>query len=131
MIKYILDGIDCNPKNKEEIEYVFDFTDRQIRELEISADSLTFVKEDYDRIKDYIALNGYFVGMPLDIQYSNGSTVKYLLDFSADNFIERDRSCTVPVIRFKGVDSFFNNIDGMSFGILSRRPERRSHRQGR
>jgi len=118
-IQYILDGIECNPANKDEVEYIFDFTQRTVRELELSVDSLIFVREDYDRIKTWLATNGRFVGMPLDITYTNGTTIKYLLDFSDPATIEKDRSYQVKIIRYQGIDNFFDNAEGLSFGRLN------------
>jgi hypothetical protein len=122
MIRYYLNGTECNPVNKDEVEYVFDFTDRRMRSLELSVNTLDFAKEDYDLIKDWKNTYGRFVGMPLDVQYSNGVTVRYLLDFSDEGYTERDRSCSVKIKRFRGMDNFFDNADGLSFGVLNWQP---------
>lgn len=113
-INYILDNIVCNPVEKENIGYKFDFTDRLVRELELDVDELTFVREDFKRIKQWISNYGYYVGMPLKIQYDSNNTIDYLLDFS-DNYVNRTNSCTVKVKRFKGIDNFFDNANGLSF----------------
>lgn len=118
MIKYYLNGTECNPKNKDTVNYVFDFTDRQLRELELSVDTLEFVREDFDAIKQWIALYGHFVGMPLDVKYSNGTIVKYLLDFADPSFTMRERSVSVKLKRYQAVDNFFDNADGLSFGLV-------------
>lgn len=118
MIRYYLNGVECNPANKDSVEYVFDFTDRRMRTLELSVNSLDFVREDYEAIKAWKNTYGRFIGMPLDIQYSNGTTVRYLLDFSDEGYTERDRSCSVKIKRFRGMDNFFDNADGLSFGSL-------------
>lgn len=119
MIRYYLNGTECNPANKDTVNYVFDFTDRQLRELELSVDSLEFVREDFDAIKQWLDLYGNFVGMPLDIKYSNGLVVKYLLDFADPSFTKRERSCSVKLKRYKAVDNFFDNADGLSFGLIN------------
>jgi hypothetical protein len=90
-----------------------------MRTLELSVNSLDFVREDYDAIKAWKNTYGRFVGMPLDVQYSNGTTVRYLLDFSDEGYTERDRSCSVKIKRFRGMDNFFDNADGLSFGSLN------------
>ena len=118
MIRYYLNGTECNPKNKDSVNYVFDFSDRQLRELELSVDTLEFVREDFDAIKQWIDLYGRFVGMPLDIKYSNGTIVKYLLDFADSNFVMQQRGCKVKIKRYKSVDNFFDNADGLSFGLI-------------
>ena len=119
MIRYYLNGTECNPANKDTVNYVFDFTDRQLRELELSVDTLEFVREDFDAIKQWLDLYGNFVGMPLDIKYSNGLVVKYLLDFADPSFTKRERSCSVKLKRHKAVDNFFDNADGLSFGLIN------------
>lgn len=118
MIRYYLNGVECNPANKDDIEYVFDFTERRMRALELSVDNLTFVKEDYDAIKTWISQYGYYVGMPLDIHYTNGTIIKYLLNFADESFRKKDRSCNVKLKRFRGIDNFFDNADGLSFGLV-------------
>jgi ribosomal protein L5 len=118
MIKYFLNGIECNPSNKDEVEYTFNFEDRKSRELELSVDALRFVKEDYTAIKQWLSTHGRFVGMPLSIVYSNGVTVPYILDFQDENFTESNRSITAKIKRYKGMDNFFDNADGLSFGSV-------------
>jgi hypothetical protein len=119
MIRYFLNGTECDPKNKDSVNYVFDFTDRQLRELELSVDTLEFVREDFDAIKQWLSLYGNFVGMPLDIQYSNGQVIKYLLDFADPSFQMRERGCSVKLKRYKAIDNFFDNADGLSFGSIT------------
>jgi hypothetical protein len=118
MIRYYLNGTECNPKNKDSVNYVFDFSDRQLRELELSVDTLEFVREDFDAIKQWISIYGYVVGMPLDIKYSNGQVVKYLLDFSDPSFVMQERGCKVKLKRYKAIDNFFDNANGLSFGTM-------------
>lgn len=118
MIRYYLNGTECNPANKDSVNYVFNFEDRKARTLELSVDTLEFVREDRQAIKSWIDTYGYFVGMPLDIKYSNGTIIKYLLDFQDPAFREKERSYKVKLKRFKGMDNFFDNADGMSFGLV-------------
>jgi hypothetical protein len=119
MIRYFLNGTECDPKNKDSVNYVFDFSDRQLRELELSVDTLEFVREDFDAIKQWLSLYGNFVGMPLNIQYSNGQVVRYLLDFADPSFQMRERGCSVKLKRYKAIDNFSDNADGLSFGIIN------------
>ncbi len=118
MIRYYLNGTECNPANKDSVNYIFNFEDRKARTLELSVDTLEFVREDRQAIKSWIDTYGYFVGMPLDIKYSNGTIIKYLLDFQDPAFREKERSYKVKLKRFKGMDNFFDNADGMSFGLV-------------
>ena len=83
-IQHILNGVPCNPTNRNEINYVLDFSSRRFRELELSVDSLRFVNTDispdYDAIKTWRATYGDYVGMPYTITYKNGLTKDYMLD---------------------------------------------------
>lgn len=119
MIRYYLNGTECNPANKDSVNYIFNFEDRKARTLELSVDTLEFVREDRQAIKSWIETYGYFVGMPLDIKYSNGQIIQYLLDFQDPSFREKERSYKVKLKRFKGMDNFFDNADGMSFGLVN------------
>lgn len=113
MIRYYLDGIECNPQNRQEITYNASFSgDNQL--LDIAPSSLTFVREDYERIQAWRATWGNFLGMPIDIQYSNGKTVKYLLDFT-DGMEVKDRSIIVNLKRFRGWEMFEKRASGLSF----------------
>ena len=118
MIRYYLNGTECNPLNKDSVNYVFNFEDRKARTLELSVDTLEFVREDREAIKTWIETYGYLVGMPLDIKYSNGQIIKYILDFQDPSFREKERSYKVKLKRYRGIDNFFDNADGMSFGLI-------------
>lgn len=118
-IQYILDGQPCNPVNREEINYVLDFSSRRFRELELSVDSLVFVMEDYDRIKVWRNTYGDYVAMPFTITYSNGLNVKYMLDFSDPATSFKTRSCNVKLLKFRDTDNFFDLAEGASFGIMN------------
>jgi len=119
MIKYYLNGVECNPANKDSVEYTFDFTDRRARELEMNVESLKFVKADKEAIDTWLSNYGYFVGMPLDIVYSNGNTIRYVLDFQDGAFVKSTRSYLVKPKRYKAMDTFFDNADGLSFGDIA------------
>lgn len=128
MIQFILDGIPSSPAGRRTddnsgFQYTFDFGGSRTRLLELSVSDLVFYKEDYTRIKNHLATKGRFVGMPMDIVYSNGDTIKYLLNFSAESYREVEGiSITVPLKRFKGTDTFFDNANGVSFARLPWQP---------
>jgi hypothetical protein len=127
-IKFILDGIEANPVNRATndnsgFQYGFDFGGSRTRLLEITTQDLVFSREDYTRIKAHKNTKGDFVGMPLDIVYSNNTTIKYLLDFTGASYREEvGRSYTVPIKRFEGIDNFFDNAMGVSFSQLPWQP---------
>ena len=114
MIKYYLNGTECNPLNKDNVQYRFDFTDRKIRDLELSVDSLEFVGEDKTVIENWVNTYGNFVGIPLDIVYSNGLTVKYILSVDTTETNTIKTKCK----RYRGIDNFFDNANGMTFSAI-------------
>jgi len=119
MIRYILNGTECNPSNRDEIEYVFNFNDRKVRELELSVSSLRFVMQDFEAIQQWRATNGDYLGMPLAIEYSTGLVINYYLDFSDASMRITDRSIEVKLIRYQGIDNFYDNAEGLSFGSMA------------
>lgn len=114
-IKYILNGEECNPKNREEIQYEFNFGDNRDKvNLELSVTSLVFVEKDRTRIENWILTYSEYVGMPLDIVYSDGTTIKYILDFTQD-LVRKTNSIECRLIRYKGWDHFFARAEGLAF----------------
>lgn len=118
MIKYFLNGTECNPTNRREVNYVLDFSSRRNRDLELSVDALRFVAEDKELIDNWRGTYGNYVGMPLDIDYGGGTVVRYLLDFSDPATIFETNSCSVKLIRYRSTDNFFDNAEGLSFGLI-------------
>ena len=89
-----------------------------MRELELSVENLTFVKEDFTAIQNWLDTYGYSVGMPFQVEYET-QTIDYYLDFQSPNFVKRDRSMTVPVKRLRATDNFFDNANGLSFSSVT------------
>lgn len=119
MIKLYLNGIECNPKEKEQIRYILDFSERRSREVELSITSLEFVGEDFDRIREWLNTMGRFIGMPLTVEYSPTYIREYYIDFQDESFETRTRSYICPIKKYKGADSFFDKLDGTTFGSVS------------
>jgi hypothetical protein len=115
-IKYILNGQECQPTNRKEIQYTYDFQASKIRELELSVSDLRFVREDYTRILNWITQYGDAVGMPLDIQYQT-KTIPYILDLTSH--VKDENSITCKPLRLYGNDNFFELAEGLSFDIIS------------
>ena len=115
MIKYFLNDIECNPTNRDEVEFIFNFKEnRDKSELELSVSTLRFVMEDLTRINKFRATYGNFVGMPFHIIYNDGTKIDYLLDFT-DGMVVKNRSIEVNLKRYKGWDMFVKNASGLSF----------------
>lgn len=118
-IRYFLNGTEANPRDKERISYLFDFTSRRIRELELSVQEVTFVLEDYTAIQQWRSTYGDYVGMPLTVQYTNGITREYILDFASEGLEVKENEITVPIKLYKGTDNFFDRANGTSFEIVN------------
>lgn len=121
-IQYILNGQPCNPKNRRSINYVLDFSGRRFREVELSVDALEFVAEDLDAVNQWRATYGDYVGMPLKIQYTNGLTIDYVLDFADESTVFSDRMARVKLLRYQNTDNFFDNAEATSFRIINWAP---------
>jgi hypothetical protein len=118
-IKYILDGQECNPANRRDIQFELNFEDEQdSRRLEMSVTSLVFVREDYTRIQQYRSTFGDYYAMPLTVQFSDGTNIDYLLDWTDSVVVEEHRRIEVSVKRYKGWDLFFKNADALIFQIV-------------
>ena len=115
MIKYILDGEECNPYNKKDVQYVFNFGEsRDKTRLELDVSSLIFVREDMTRINQWRDTYGDYVGMPFNIEYSDGTVIRYVLDFSQE-LVVKNRSIECRPIRYKGWDHFMKRSEGLAF----------------
>ena len=115
MIRYYLNNEECNPDNREEIQYEFNFGEnRDKTQLELSVTSLVFKLEDRSRIENWIATYSEYVGMPLDIVYSDGTTIKYILDFTQD-LVRKANSIECKIVRYKGWDHFTSLAEGLAF----------------
>lgn len=113
-IQYYLNGTLANPLNSREINFVLNFRDRT-SELEMDVQNLVFVREDYSLIKQHLQTFGRGIGLPLDIQFTNGQTKRYFIDFQDTAFTEKDRSFQCPVKIRKGYDHFFKLAAGFTF----------------
>lgn len=118
MIRYYLDGTEANPKDSQNIRFSLDFRNRRIRELEMSIDNLEFVNEDFTQIKEWLTTFGKGVGMPFDVQFSNGQTNQYILDFLDPSFRISERSVKAKAILRYGNDRFFKRAEGLAFGLI-------------
>lgn len=101
MIRYYLNDIECNPSNRDVVEFVFNFKENRDKEtLELNVTTLKFEMEDMTRINDFRKTYGNYVGMPFHIVYGDGTRIDYLLDFS-DGMVVRNRSIEVNLKRYK------------------------------
>lgn len=120
MIKFFLDGQECEPYNRQDIKYSIDFTSRRrFSQYEISIDVLEFVREDYTRIFNWLKTYGRYQGMPLDVQFSNGQIQRYYLDFTDQSTKWTNTVISVGVKRRNATDNFFDNADSLVFDLVN------------
>jgi hypothetical protein len=121
MLRFILLGQEANPKNAREMEFTLDFRSRKIQRLEPIANTLTFVREDRERILDFIDTYSEGQGMPMDIEFSNESgnqIIPYFLKFTDENFFYNEKELTCSFMLRNAQNSFFMSMDGLSFEVV-------------
>ena len=122
MITFYLDGQPCEPYNRQDIKYSIDYTQRRrLSEFEITIDVLEFVREDYERIFNWLRTYGRYQGMPLDVQFSNGLIQRYYLDFTDPAMVWTDTNITVKVKRRNATINFFDDADSLVFEVVNNR----------
>jgi hypothetical protein len=115
MIKYYLNGIECNPKESRNIRFSLDFTLRNFNDIRMSVSNIVFVREDKEACLNWINTYGYLVGMPFDVLFSNGVTRKYVLDWTDTSFSITDERVTVSAYARGENEAFFPKADGLTF----------------
>lgn len=113
MINYLLNGVVCNPLERQAIKYKAVFDGRRFGEFDMTVTNLTFVREDKAAIEAWINTYGYGVAMPFDVQFSNNFLKSFFLDFSSIKVRENSISCDARV-RYDN-DNFFSKADGLTF----------------
>ena len=119
MIQFILDGQECNPTNRTDIKYTIDFINRnRFSQYEINIDVLEFVREDYERIFNWLSTYGRYQGMPLDVVFSDGTLQRYYLDFTDPATKWTLTNISVGVKRRNATNNFFDNADSLVFDLV-------------
>jgi hypothetical protein len=121
MIQYFLDGQPCNPKDSELIDFELDFRTKRQKRIEPSVSTVTFVREDRQRVVDFITQYSTLEGMPFDIQMGS-LLLQYELDFTTESFEKGDTFVVCEFRRRRGLDSFFKNADSTSWRIVDFQP---------
>jgi hypothetical protein len=121
MIQYLLDGQVCHPKNRQEIKFIIDYSERnRVNEFEISIDNLIFVREDKERIHQYLATYGNKYGMPFAIQFTNGQILSYFIDFTDEATRYNADEFHAKIKRYRANVNFFDKADGLSWRLMER-----------
>lgn len=122
-MKILINGIEVSPRNIDEIGFKSEFSnsidlsDRDGRLLSLNVDSLTLPNEYKDIINNWVAQNGMFQGIPVQIQLGN-QTLEYYVDLT-ENTKFRDYDVDVKIKRRKSFDNFNENSRGASFEFLA------------
>lgn len=119
MIKYILDGLPCEPINREDIKFSIDYTDeKRLNMFNLNIDSVAFVMEDKLRIEQHLVNRGAGHGMRFDVQFTPAILMRYYLDFTDGlRWTENEISCKIK--RFKASDNFFDNANALSWRVVN------------
>jgi hypothetical protein len=121
MIQYLLDGQVCHPKNRQEIKFIIDYSERnRVNEFEISIDNLIFVREDKERIHQHLATYGNKYGMPFAIQFSSGQILSYFIDFTDEATRWNADEFHAKIKRYRANVNFFDKADGLSWRLMER-----------
>lgn len=126
--KYLLDGQPYNaPIEWEDVEIVADYVDDSVQPS-LSIDEFEFTLEARDVINKWITDGliggrGVFEGMPFQLNVFNNQTgqadFQSYLDFTngLEDLLD-DGKLKVGTIKKQGVENFFEQIDGTTFGYL-------------
>lgn len=126
--KFLLDGIEYNaPIGWEDITIIADYENDAIQPR-LSIEEFEFTLEARKAINQWIALGltggvGIFEGMPFQLVLFNNTLIqqnfKAILDFTNDyTDLIQDGKLTVRLMKDKGLDNFFNQVEGTTYGYL-------------
>jgi hypothetical protein len=116
MIQYFLNNEPCSPKNKADIKFRIDHSDRsRVKDFEMTVDNLIFVREDKKAIEDYIAQFGRFYGMPFSVQFGTGQIIQYYIDFTHSATTWNEIEFNAKVKRYKANFNFFDRAKALGF----------------
>jgi hypothetical protein len=116
MIQYFLNNQPCSPKNKADIKFRVDHSDRsRVKDFEMTVDNLIFVREDKQAIESYMAQFGRFYGMPFSVQFGNGQIIQYYIDFTDSATTWNEIEFNAKVKRYKANFNFFDRAKALGF----------------
>lgn len=121
-MKYILAGQQVTPVEHGKFGLTIDYTE-PISAISINVDSLTFVNEAVELIRNHINTLSLTEGMPLDFVLNNGKVLNYYIDFT-DGFSEYSdeygvNSYKVKVKKRYSSEIFKTRADGLTFESLA------------
>ena len=120
MINYLLNGQVCHPKNRQEIKFIIDYSERnRVNEFEITVDNLIFVREDKEAILNHLATFGNKYGMPFSVQFSSGQILSYFIDFTDEATRWNADEFHAKIKRYRANVNFFDKADGLSWRLVN------------
>lgn len=117
MIKIVVNNQIVGTRDLEQFEFRSNFGDR-ISNAELNFDSLTIVAPWDKIIHEWVAQYGTQVGIPTTVNFGTLNLDCYV-DLS-EFYDVKDREVTVRLKKRKGLDSFFEYADGMTFDMLAK-----------
>jgi len=121
-MRHFINDIEIKPRNANEIGVVSDFTIMQNPDLlQLNVDSIVLVREGYDIVKQHIANNSIFEGIPYRVEMEPGISIEYYVDLTDPSCVFRQHECEVKIKRRLANDSFFDNANGTTFELMLKR----------
>jgi hypothetical protein len=116
MIQFFLNNQPCSPKNRTDIRFKIDHSNRsRVKDFEMTVDNLIFVREDKQAIENYMATFGRFYGMPFSVQFGNGQIIQYYIDFTDSATTWNEVEFHAKVKRYKSNFNFFDRAKAFAF----------------
>lgn len=116
-MKLLLDGVDVSPVELDDIDIGIDKS--QIEDvLTVGTSRVTFANEGIDVLRNAIANNGYFKGVPLQLKLNNGFTLDYFVD-PTDGIRIQDHKIEASIRQRYENHRFWEQVDSVSFDLLA------------
>jgi len=116
MIDVVINGQSAGVRNLREIGFKADFSGDYLTQ-ELNVDSLILVGNSLAIINEWKDSYGFHVGIPTRIVY-NLVSYDYYIDLTQNPKFSDDE-IEVKIMKRKGLDSFFNVAQGLSFELLN------------
>jgi hypothetical protein len=123
-MRHFINGVEITPRNIESIGFVSNWTDstsmsnKDHKDLSLNVDTIILPNEGKREVENWLSTMGSFVGIPYQVQLSNGTKIDYYVDLT-EQPIYKDYEVEVKLKRLKNQDNFYEQAQGTSFDYLS------------
>lgn len=115
-MRHFLNNIEVSPRNADTIGITSDFTDDPDI-LKLNTDNIILTREAYDIVKNHVATQGLFEGIPYTIELGGNVTLDYFVDL-LEQPIFRDQDVEIKIKQRKNWDNFIDKAKGTSWELL-------------